>query len=204
MGPVTYDGAVRVLVVGSDALARAGLLALLGRREDLVLLGEAAPRDAGRFLRDADVVLWDAGPDAGIDDLPEERPVVVLVAEERLAAAALTAGARGVLRRDAPPERIAAALVAASAGLFGVDEAMAGSLLRRPAVAEPLVEPLTPREHEVLALLAEGLANKTIALRLGISESTAKFHVNAILGKLGADNRAEAIVQAVRQGLVVL
>jgi two-component system, NarL family, nitrate/nitrite response regulator NarL len=195
---------VRVLVVGADALARAGLMALLARREELVMLGEALPSEVGRSLRDAEVLLWDAGPEGVAGELPEELPSVVLVAGERQAAAALSAGARGVLRRDAPPERIAAALHAASAGLFGVDEALAGSLLRRTAAVEPLVEPLTPREHEVLVLLAEGLANKALALRLGITESTAKFHVNAILGKLGVESRAEAIVQALRLGLVAL
>jgi two-component system, NarL family, nitrate/nitrite response regulator NarL len=193
-----------VLVVGADALARAGLIALLARREELVLLGEAAPRDAGRSLRGADVLLWDAGPEPLDGELPEGRPSVVLVAGERQASAALASGARGVLRRDAPPERIAAALQAATTGLFGIDEDLAGALLRRPATAEPLVEPLTPREQEVLTLLAEGLANKAIAARLGITESTAKFHVNAILGKLGVESRAEAIVQALRLGLVAL
>jgi DNA-binding NarL/FixJ family response regulator len=66
------------------------------------------------------------------------------------------------------------------------------------------VEPLTPREGEVLRLIAEGLPNKTIAARLEISESTVKFHVNAILGKLGVESRSEAIVQAARLGLVIL
>lgn len=195
---------MRVLVVGADALARAGLMALLARREELVMLGEALPSEVGRSLRDADVLLWDAGLEGMAAELPEERPSVVLVAGERQAAIALSAGARGVVRRDAPPDRIAAALHAASEGLFGVDEALAGSLLRRTAALEPLVEPLTPREQEVLALLAEGLGNKALALRLGITESTAKFHVNAILGKLGVESRAEAIVLALRLGLVAL
>ena len=63
---------------------------------------------------------------------------------------------------------------------------------------------LTPRESEVLQLLAEGLPNKAIAERLGISDHTAKFHVNAILGKLGASTRTEALAQAARLGLVLL
>ncbi|HLB64703.1 MAG TPA: response regulator transcription factor, partial [Anaerolineales bacterium] len=65
-------------------------------------------------------------------------------------------------------------------------------------------EPLTPRESEVLALLAEGLPNKSIAGRLGITEHTAKFHVNAILRKLGAQSRTEAVVLATRRGLILL
>ncbi|HEY6006255.1 MAG TPA: LuxR C-terminal-related transcriptional regulator, partial [Anaeromyxobacter sp.] len=81
--------------------------------------------------------------------------------------------------------------------------ALARDWLRPPDDAAA-VEGLTAREREVLALLAEGLANKAIAARLGISEHTAKFHVNAILGKLGAGSRAAAIVKAARLGLVVL
>jgi two-component system nitrate/nitrite response regulator NarL len=87
-------------------------------------------------------------------------------------------------------------------GLAVLDRELARDLVRLPAAAPR--EPLTPREREVLALLGEGLANKAIAARLGISEHTAKFHVNAIFGKLGVESRAEAIVQAARMGLVVL
>ena len=71
-------------------------------------------------------------------------------------------------------------------GLLVVDDAFGDALVRPPAAGEPLVEPLTPRETEVLQLLAEGLTNRRLGERLGISEHTAKFHVNAILGKLGA------------------
>ncbi len=86
-----------------------------------------------------------------------------------------------------------------------LDESFAGALLRpQPPLPDPLVEPLTPREIEVLQLLAGGLANKEIGSRLGISESTAKFHVNSILGKLGAQGRTDAVVRAVRMGLVLL
>jgi DNA-binding NarL/FixJ family response regulator len=69
---------------------------------------------------------------------------------------------------------------------------------------EPLAEPLTTREREVLALVAEGLSNKAIAEELGISDQTVKFHVASITGKLGAANRTEAVRRAVRQGLIVL
>src|SRR5262249_58818697 len=127
------------------------------------------------------------------------------VAGEEQAGAALAAGARGVLLRDTPADRLAAALEAAVRGLVVLDESLAEGWLRRPAAgAAPLVEPLTPRELQVLELLAEGLSNKAIAGRLGISDHTAKFHVNAILGKLGVQSRTEALVQAARLGLIVL
>ena len=98
---------------------------------------------------------------------------------------------------------LAAALVAVARGLSVLEGPLASEWLRPPD-APLAAEGLTPREREVLALLAEGLANKAIAARLGISEHTAKFHVNAILGKLGVENRAEAIVRAARLGLVAL
>ncbi|HYG69943.1 MAG TPA: response regulator transcription factor [Anaeromyxobacteraceae bacterium] len=199
---------VRVLIVGDDPLARGGVAALLAGREDVAIAGQVgpesvAPQDSGAA---ADAIAWDAGP-SGV--APGERfrdagaPVVALVQAEADAAAALRAGARGVLLRGAGGEALAAALVAVSRGLVAFDGELRDALLR----AAPPVragEALTPREREVLALLSEGLSNKGIAARLGISDHTAKFHVNAILGKLGAETRAEAIVLAARSGLVVL
>ena len=88
-------------------------------------------------------------------------------------------------------------------GLAAQDAALAPALLRAPPVARAGSD-LTPREAEVLAELAEGRSNKEIARALGISERTAKFHVESILAKLGADGRAEAIVLAARLGLVTL
>jgi DNA-binding NarL/FixJ family response regulator len=96
-------------------------------------------------------------------------------------------------------------------GLVVLDEGIAAPLLRpqgggaaSPAEPDAPVEPLTPREVEVLQLLAEGLSNKLLGSRLGISEHTAKFHVNAILGKLGAQGRTDAVVRAARMGLILL
>lgn len=195
---------VRVLVMGEDVLARAGLSALLAASDDLELVGQASPRELGRLAEHADALLWDGGSSASAVTLPDTPlPVVALLADEGQALPLLAAGARGLLPRDAAISRIAAALAAASAGLLVVDEAFAEAILRR-APAEPLVEPLTPREVEVLDLLAEGRSNKAIAKRLAISESTAKFHVASVLGKLGAETRSEAIVLAARRGLVAL
>ena len=84
-----------------------------------------------------------------------------------------------------------------------LDGAAANAVLRPRPPAAATVEHLTPREQEVLQLLAQGLPNKLIATRLGISDHTAKFHVNGILGKLGAQSRTEALAQAARLGLVL-
>jgi DNA-binding NarL/FixJ family response regulator len=127
---------------------------------------------------------------------------VALAADEGGAADALRAGARAVVARGAPADAVAAALTAAARGLSVLDPAVAAGFIRPPEDAP--AEGLTAREREVLGLLAEGLSNKGVAARLGISEHTAKFHVNAILSKLGAESRAAAIVRAARLGLVAL
>jgi len=117
----------------------------------------------------------------------------------------------GILRRDATPEEIVAALIAVAGGLITLDRRLAGDLLApaerglvpaaRLSVAD---ETLTARELEVLQLLAQGLPNKLIAQRLRISEHTVKFHVSAIMMKLGAASRTEAVTLAARRGLLIL
>jgi two-component system, NarL family, nitrate/nitrite response regulator NarL len=199
---------VRVLLVGDDPLARAGLGTLLAGRAEVTLTGETTAGHAAEAIAGTgpDVVLWDLGIAGGTADAlagAAAVPVLALAADDTHAAEALRAGARGVLLRGAPAEVLAAALVAVARGLSVLEGPLASEWLRPPE-APLAAEGLTPREREVLALLAEGLANKAIAARLGISEHTAKFHVNAILGKLGVESRAEAIVRAARLGLVAL
>jgi DNA-binding NarL/FixJ family response regulator len=180
--------------------------ALLAGRVDVAVVGAVTPGDAGSAAAlGADVTLLDVSG-GGLDELPAlaaALPVVALVAAELQGGDALAAGARAVVLRDARADRIAAALVAAASGLVALDGALA-AWIRPPAATATGGEALTPREVEVLALLAEGLSNKAIAQRLGISERTAKFHVESILGKLGAESRSEAIVLAARRGLVTL
>jgi DNA-binding NarL/FixJ family response regulator len=116
---------------------------------------------------------------------------------------ALAAGARGVLSRERIEEQLLVSLQAVTLGLLTVDAAF-DEAVRPRTPPEALVEPLTPRETEVLQLLAQGFTNRRIGEQLGISEHTAKFHVNAILGKLGAQTRGEAIAHAARLGLLLL
>ncbi len=213
---------LRVLVIADDPLARAGLAAVLADQSGLVVCGRASSLDdlaAAVELYRPDVLLWDAGwhpaPSlARLADLEARAPVAILLPDEADARQAWTAGARGLLRRDAEPARIAAALAAAVHGFAVIEPDFAEALRsshpdRAPSRAESagraaLVEPLTPRELEVLRLMAEGLPNKTIAARLEISEHTVKFHVNTILGKLGVASRTEAVVRATRLGLILL
>lgn len=202
---------LRILVVSADPLARGGLAALLAAEPDIAVVGQAAPdRELAAAIRGLrpEAAAWDAGEGAAFaaplhDASASDLPVVALLASPDQAPLALAAGARGLVFRQSAPDRLAAALAAAARGLWAVEASLAPALLRPPAPSEP-PEPLTPREVEVLGLLAEGLSNKAIAARLGISDHTAKFHVNAILAKLGAESRAEAIVRAARLGLVVL
>ena len=134
-------------------------------------------------------------------------PTILLLDDPHaeIALAALRAGAAAVLSRQADARELRAALDAIDAGLVvldaGVREALAPArALSRPAVAEPLTE----RERQVLAMLAGGLSNRRIGERLAISENTVKAHVAAILAKLGATTRTEAVTLGVRLGLVML
>jgi DNA-binding NarL/FixJ family response regulator len=200
-----------VLLVAEDPLVRSGLAHALAREQGVVVTGEASPgeQDAVLAASGADVILRDLGPGTAGDDAslpPRPRvPVLALVADESRAADALAAGARGVLLRSADGPRIAAALAACALGVVAIDEGLAPGLLDRPRIVPAAGrDKLTPRELEVLDLLARGLANKEIAHRLGVSEHTAKFHVNSILEKLGAESRTQAVVRAVQLGLVAL
>ena len=199
---------LRVVVVGEDALARAGLRAL-AESAGLHVAADVPPAEAEDVADDeADAAAWDVGTRGAVDGLralAARFPVVAVLWSDDQAGEALASGARAVLLRDRLDERLAPALAAAVAGLVTLDGGLAESVLRpRPASAPALAEPLTPREVEVVQLLAEGLTNRRIGERLGISEHTAKFHVNAILGKLGASSRSEAVAQAARLGLVLL
>ena len=212
---------VRILIVAGDPLARAGLAVLLAGHPGLIVAGRASgAEDLGAAIaaHRPDVLLWDLGWDPGNasglqpDWSDVTAPVVALLPGEADSRAAWAAGARGLLRRDAEPAQLAAALAAAANGLSAIDPVFAGRLFIAPetppgepdAKAAALVEPLSPRELSVLRLVAEGLPNKTIAARLEISEHTVKFHVNAVLGKLGVASRTEAVVRATRLGLIFL
>jgi two-component system, NarL family, response regulator YdfI len=148
-------------------------------------------------------------PLAAFGDEPRGPEFVLLTDETHAAwvAEALRAGARAVLPRDATAEELEAAITAAAAGLVAIHPETANSLLNTaPATASAARTPqsLTPREVEVLRMLAEGLGNKEIAWQLGISEHTVKFHVGSIFTKLDAASRTEAVMIGVRLGLIIL
>jgi two-component system, NarL family, nitrate/nitrite response regulator NarL len=199
---------VRVFVVSEDPLVRSGLASLLAGQPGIVVGGQMSPDELPAGGGESEVAVWDAGSGAsGLEHLDETATrslrVLAVLADEGQAAEALGAGARGVVLRDAGAARLAAAVRAVAEGLVVLDAVAAESVLRPRPATPATIEHLTPREQEVLQLLAQGLSNKLIAARLGISDHTVKFHVNAILGKLGAQSRTEAIAQAARLGLVL-
>jgi DNA-binding NarL/FixJ family response regulator len=210
---------LRVLIVAGDPLARAGLAALLHPLDSLLIVGQSSDRDDARtmietFLPEV-VVLglgWHSDRLDGLAAYAEAgAPVLTLLGSEPDAATLAgiwAAGSRGLLGRTAEGEQVAVALHALAQGLAVFDPAHAPAppLAREtpaPTLPQP-VEPLTPRELEVLRGMADGLSNKLIARALGISEHTVKYHVNAILGKLEAQSRTEAVVRATRAGLLLL
>ncbi len=204
----------RVLIIADDLLTRTGLAALLADQTDYTVVGQMASSgdlSAGMKTYLPDVIVWDLGwePSVALErlaDLKDEAiPIVALIADETHANEAWIAGARGLLLRSASGDNVAAALIAAARGLVILDPVLGTTMLAaRSRLDAPPVEDLTARERQVLQALAEGLANKAIAIRLGISEHTVKFHVNAIMTKLGAQSRTEAVVRATRLGLILL
>ena len=198
---------IRLLIAAPSAVVRAGLEALAGSDPSIELAGSFPDLSSVEAVR-PDVVLAAlpledlAPPSDGI------MPAVVLLSGEAPPAwtrDALRLGVRAVLPRDASADEVLAAVEAAASGLAVVDphdlEALLGGAVGRGAVA---TSTLTPRELEVLRMMAEGAANKVIAWKLGISEHTVKFHVASILNKLNAGTRAEAVAIGMRKGMILI
>jgi DNA-binding NarL/FixJ family response regulator len=197
---------IKVALLTDDPLLRAGLSSLLAQVGSIDIVDQAV----------AEVALWDAGVDAekALARLAELRtlplPVVAVIGDQAQVSPAIAAGARGVVLRDQVGPGIQAALAAVRSGLTVVDSALAEHLVpsSKPALPVATTPPggkgLTERERQVVQLLSEGLSNKLIADRLGISDHTAKFHVNGVMMKLGASTRTEAVVEAMRRGLIRL
>ena len=209
---------IRIFLVSAIPSIRAGLRSLLLEADDCQIVGQAETLeeavDQGVDL-DIDVLLLDAGSslDPGaLASLVRDGPragVVILgpVPGDGRLLAILGGTAWAYLPREARAAQLVAAVRAVASSLVVVDPVVGGYLVDRAgATPEPIEsgEELTVREREVLQLVAEGLANKMIASRLSISEHTVKFHVAAILAKLGAASRTEAVHLGARRGLVSL
>jgi NarL family two-component system response regulator YdfI len=212
----------RVLIAASSEIVRAGLEVLLSTNPAFVAVGNV--HDTAILMQQVedqqpDVVLLEL--EVYDDDVLENLlaldasphpPACVILTDDlqgTWVADALRAGIRAILPRQASTSALLAAVEAAAAGLVVLPRDMVDPLLSAltpnsrdlPAVPQ---QALTPREIEVLRMLAEGVGNKTIAWRLGISEHTVKFHVASILAKLNASSRTEAVTLGIRQGLIMV
>ena len=204
----------RVYIIADNPLARVGLATLLGEATDCDIVGQGADDDDALDALDVyrpDVILWDMSwmttlETQNLSDILEGSiPVLALINDENQTNDLWQLGVQGILLQDSDPEHIAAAATAVNNGLFVIDKILTEQLSTTPdASIEPLAEALTQRELEVLQLVAEGMSNKAIAYELGISDHTVKFHVTAIMNKLSAQSRTQAVVRATRLGLIHL
>jgi DNA-binding NarL/FixJ family response regulator len=211
---------IRILVADDHPVVRDGLVAILSTQPDFEVVGEAGNGaeavERATMLR-PDVMLLDLEmPELdGVEVLrrlaqsnPEVRVIVFTAfdTDERILGA-VQAGAQGYLLKGAPRKELFEAVRVVHAGGSLLQPVVASKLLRQVSHQSqviPTVDALTPREVEVLRLLAQGLQNKEIAAQLVISERTVKFHVSSIMSKLGAGNRTEAVTLAAQQGLIAL
>ena len=211
------DEKIRILVADDHPMLREGLVAVLGTQPDFEVVSEAA--DGSEVVRLAerlkpDVMLLDLEmPEmdgvAALEKLRDAGSAVQTIVftaydtDERILGA-LRAGARGYLLKGASRAEIFDAIRTVHAGGSLLQPVVTGRLLDHMSREQTSPEPLTPREFEVLGLLALGLTNREIAGRLFISERTVKFHVSSLMHKLGAENRTETVTIAAQRGLIQL
>lgn len=207
---------LQLLIVADDPLARAGLSLMLANEPGCLVVSQINSADVLDELADTrkpDVIIWDVGWEAPAklpDWIDHDIPVLALLPpflhDGGVIRVFWERGIRVLLSRESSGAILAAAAHTAVYNLTILDNDVAALLLpandREGDTAVP--QPLTPRETEVLHLLAEGLTNKAIARQLHVSEHTIKFHVNAIMGKLNAQSRTDAVVRATRVGLLAL
>jgi DNA-binding NarL/FixJ family response regulator len=211
--------AIRVLIADDQRVVRDGLRTLLGLIDGIDVVGVAEDGEAAVALAhqaEPDVVLMDLRMPGGDgveatrrlrEELPDVRVLVLTTyADDDVLFPALRAGASGYLTKDAGADEIAAAVRVVSSGETHLDPAVQARLVAAVVVGEPppgpdLPDDLTPREAEVLTLIARGLSNAEIADELVVSAATVKTHINRIFTKTGARDRAQAVVYAFGRGL---
>jgi DNA-binding NarL/FixJ family response regulator len=214
--PASAGGVIRVLVVDDQALVRSGLAAILDAQDDIEVVGEAEDGDVAIEQAAAlapDVVVMDIRMPRldGIEATRQIEGSRVLILTtfdlDEYVYGALKAGAAGFVLKDAPPQQLADAVRAVSRGdqLFApqVTRRLVESYVARPAPREQQqLDELTPREREVVLLVAQGLSNLEIGERLFLSEATVKTHLTSVLRKLGLRDRTQLVVLAYERGLV--
>ena len=206
-------GAIRIAVLATSAVRRAWLESIVRSHTDFHLAGNfGVLASLVSFARNTelDVIIIDSDSIRDLSFGPISEAAIVLLSEvddARSVARLLRIGVRAILSRESDPDNVLSAINAVYDGLVLLNTATAESLAvvygDQPLEGDDEVfEEITSRETEVLRMLAEGLANKEIAGRLGISEHTVKFHISSILDKLGASTRTEAVTLGIRRGLI--
>ncbi|PYX11621.1 MAG: DNA-binding response regulator [Acidobacteria bacterium] len=206
-------GAIRIAVVATSAVRRAGLENIVRSHAEFQLAGSfGAVASLVSFAPSTalDVIIIDSDSIHDVLLEPTSDAAIVLltdVSHARSISRLLRSGVRAILSRESDPDDVLSAIYAAYDGLVLLSTPTAESLAAvygdQPLeVEDELSEEITSRETDVLKMLAEGLVNKDIAARLGISEHTVKFHISSILDKLGASTRTEAVTLGIRRGLI--
>ena len=211
---------IRVLICDDQAIARHGLQMILASAPDLEVVGQAQDGQEAVELTAQlapDVVLMDLKMPRlnGVQatrrirsQFPDVQVLVLTTYDaDEWVFDAIRAGANGYILKDTPPDQLLSAIRDAAAGKTPVDPAVAGKLFKRVAdkpvpQTDALVEPLSDRELEIVQLMAGGLTNAEIGAALFLSEGTIRNYISTILGKLGVKDRTQAVVTAIRYGLI--
>lgn len=201
---------IQVTIVSPNHALRAGLREMLGRHSTISVVGEAINLESVNE-KETEVALLASVSFVSL--LAEKKEYAILFLTDDMDAARLLLNSKvrtwGVLSAEAGEDELIAAILAVAEGLWVGAPGLVGELMRFPRAGDSsgqdsLIEPLTAREKEVLQLMAQGLANKQIALALGISEHTVKFHLSALYAKLGISSRTEAVRRGIELGLISL
>jgi NarL family two-component system response regulator LiaR len=209
---------IRLVLVDDHRVVRRGLRSFLEAQPDITIIGEASSGETALEKMEGwlpDVVIMDLLMPGGMDGIETTRriraitphtQIVVLTAytDDARVVGALRAGAIGYVRKEADPEILLAAVRAAARGQSMLDPAIAGTVLQDLVSSAEVRDDLTEREVEVLRLLARGCTNREIAEKLTVSAETVKTHVGNILTKLHLAHRAQAVIHALKQGLISL
>lgn len=201
---------IRVTIVSPNPALRIGLRELLNRQSDIKVVGETVDLTSVNET-ETEVVVLASVSSARLQENKSSYAILFLTDEVDSLRGLLTSSTQawGVLSPEATEDELVAAVRAVGEGLWVGAPSLVQSLIRltgrRESFSEDsLVEPLTAREMEVIQLMAQGLANKQIALSLSISEHTVKFHLSSLYAKLGVSSRTEAVKRGIELGLILL
>jgi NarL family two-component system response regulator YdfI len=201
---------IRVTIVSPNHALRVGLREMLGNQPDIKVVGEASDLESVNEMETEVVLLASVSSARSFDD-KSNFGILFLTDDIEDVRRMLNSTPRawGVLSPDATEDELDAAVHAVGEGLWVGAPGLVKSLIRLPgrresSSEESLVDPLTAREMEVIQLMAQGLANKQIALSLGISEHTVKFHLSSLYAKLNSTSRTEAVKRGIELGLISL